>query len=145
MLCMLTPKIVKSLRLWLTYALDSAHRRVARDVRVTAMYWVEGVRSPQPMIWADASPTPLRQPWSLQIMVVLFGGNRNSGVFRWFRSNSEFLSYDQKEVPVKNSSGKNKNPKESGGILAGMKNRVLEMDIPETGKCNLGGYLQALS
>ena len=41
----------------------------------------------------------------------------------------------QKEVPVKNSSGKNKNPKESGGILAGMKNRVLEMDIPETGKC----------
>jgi len=38
---------------------------------------------------------------------------------------------------VKNSSGKNKNPKESGGILAGMKNRVLEMDIPETGKCNL--------
>ena len=25
---------------------------------------------------------------------------------------------------------KNKNPKESGGILAGMKNRVLEMDIP---------------
>ena len=28
-------------------------------------------------------------------------------------------------------------PKEYGGILAGMKNRVLEMDIPETGKCNL--------
>jgi len=50
---------------------------------------------------SNASPTPLRQPWSLQITVVLFGGNRNSGVFRWFRSNSEFLSYDQKEVPVK--------------------------------------------
>jgi hypothetical protein len=30
----------------------------------------------------------------------------------------------QNEVPVK-------------GILAGTKNRVLEMDIPETGKCNL--------
>ena len=56
---MLTPKIVKSLRLWWTYALDLAHPRVARDVRVTAMYWVEGVRSLQPMIWADASPTPL--------------------------------------------------------------------------------------
>jgi hypothetical protein len=27
--------------------------------------------------------------------------------------------------------------KESKGILAGTKNRVLEMDIPETGKCNL--------
>ena len=101
MLCMLTPKIVKSLRLWWTYALDPAHRRVARNVRVTAMYWVEGVCSSQPMIWAVASPTPLQQPWSLQIMVVLFGGNRNSGVFRWFQSNSEFLSYDQKEVPVK--------------------------------------------
>jgi hypothetical protein len=34
---------------------------------------------------------------------------------------------------------KNKNPKESLGILAGTKNRVLEMDIPETGKCNLVG------
>jgi len=58
---MLTPKIVKSLRLWLTYALDPAHRRVARDVRVTAIYWVEGVRSSQPMIWAVASPMPLRR------------------------------------------------------------------------------------
>ena len=76
------PEIMKSLRLWWTYAIDPAHRRVARDVRVTAMYWVEGVQSPQPMIWAVASPTPLT-PWSLgQITVVLFGGNRNSGVFR---------------------------------------------------------------
>ena len=38
---------------------------------------------------------------SRQITVVLLGGNRNSGVFRRFRSNSGFLSYDQKEVPVK--------------------------------------------
>jgi hypothetical protein len=38
---------------------------------------------------------------------------------------------------VKKFLRKNKNPKESGGILAGMKNRVLEIDIPETGKCNL--------
>jgi len=52
-------KKVKSFRLWWTYSLDTAHRRVARDVRVTAMYWVEGVRSPQPMIWAVASPRPL--------------------------------------------------------------------------------------
>jgi len=58
---MLTPKKVKSLRLWWTYALDPVHCRVAGDVRVTAMYWVEGVRSPQPMIWAVASPTPLRR------------------------------------------------------------------------------------
>jgi hypothetical protein len=48
-------------QLWWSYALDPVHRRVARDVRVTAMYWVEGVRSPQPMIWAVASPTPLRR------------------------------------------------------------------------------------
>jgi len=86
MLCMLTPKIVKSLRLWWTYALDPAHHRVARDVRVTAIYWVEGVRSPQPMIWAVASPSPLHRlsdaMVSRQITVVLFGGNRNSGVFR---------------------------------------------------------------
>ena len=82
MLCMLTPKIVESLRLWWTYDLDSAHRRVARDVRATAMYWVEGVRSSQPMIWADASPRPLDAMVSRQITVVLFGGNRNSGVFR---------------------------------------------------------------
>jgi len=58
---MLTPKIVESLRLWWTYDLDSAHRRVARDVRTTAMYWIEGVRSSQPMIWAIASPMPLRR------------------------------------------------------------------------------------
>ena len=57
----LTPKIAKSLRLWWTYALDPAYRRVARNVRVTAMYLVEGVRSSQPMIWAVASPTPLRR------------------------------------------------------------------------------------
>ena len=50
---MLTPKIVKSLRLWWTYALD--------PVRVMAMYWVEGVHSSQPMIWAVASPTPLQR------------------------------------------------------------------------------------
>ena len=42
-----------------TYALDPVYRRVARDVRVMAMYWVEGARSPQPMIWAEASPTHL--------------------------------------------------------------------------------------
>jgi len=50
-------------------------------------------------------PSPLQRlsvaMVSRQIMLVLFGGNRNSGVFRWFRSNSEFLSYDQMEVPVK--------------------------------------------
>ena len=31
-----------------TYALDPVYRRVARDVRVTAMCWVEGIRPPQP-------------------------------------------------------------------------------------------------
>jgi len=87
---------VKSLRLWWTYALDPAHRRVTCDVRVAAIYWVKGVRSPQPMIWAVASPTPLDAMVSLKINVVLFGGNRNSGVFQCFRSNSEFLSYDQR-------------------------------------------------
>jgi len=56
------PQNVKFLRLWLTDAFDpAAHRRVALDVRVTAMYWGEGVRSPQPMKWAVASPTPLRR------------------------------------------------------------------------------------
>jgi len=38
-----------------------AYLRVARDVRVTAIYWVEGVRSPQPMMGrrlSNASPTP---------------------------------------------------------------------------------------
>ena len=40
-----------------------AHCRVAHGVRVTAMYWVEGVSSSQPMIWAVASnATPT--PWS---------------------------------------------------------------------------------
>jgi hypothetical protein len=70
-------------------------------------------------------------------MVVLFGGNRNSGVFRRFRSNSEEYAAAKRKFLLKNFSGKNKNLKESGGILAGMKNRGLEMDIPETGKCNL--------
>ena len=92
---------MKSLRLWWTYALDPVHRRVARDVRATAMYWVEGIRSSQPMIWAVASPMPLRHHGLAANHVSFFGGNRNSGVFQWFRSNSEFLSYDQKEVPVK--------------------------------------------
>ena len=37
----------------------------------------------------------------------------------------------------KKSSGKKRNPEESWGILAGTKNRDLEIDIPETGIGNL--------
>jgi hypothetical protein len=129
---MLTTKIVKSLRLWWTYALDPAHRRVARDVRVTAMYWVEGVLSSQSMIWAVASPMPLRRHGLASNHVSFFGGNRNSGEFRRFRSN-----LGSGVQPEGGSCKKIPPEKTRIGILAGMKNRVLEIDIPETGKCNL--------
>jgi hypothetical protein len=42
----LTLKIVKLLRLWWMDVFDPAHCRVAHGVRVTEMYWVEGVRPP---------------------------------------------------------------------------------------------------
>ena len=83
---------------------------------------------------SNASPTP----WSRgQITVVFVGGNRNSGVFRWFRSNSRFRRPAKRRFLWKNSSGKNKNPQESWGILDRNEKQGPRNDIPETGKCNL--------
>ena len=103
MLCMLTPKIVKSLRL---QAVVDVCPRPSTSPRCP---WCQGhgdiLGRGRTFITAhdmgrrlsNASPTP----WSRVNQVSFFSGNRNSGVFRWFWSNSEFLSYDQKEVPVK--------------------------------------------
>ena len=82
MLCMLNPKIVKLLRLWWTYALDPAHCHVARDVRVTAMYWVEIV----PL--QCLSDTMV----SHQIMLVLFWQEQEFRSIPVIRSNSGYWS-----------------------------------------------------
>jgi hypothetical protein len=49
---------------------------------------------------SNASPTPWSRVKS-QVVFLAGTGNRNSGVFRWFWSNSEEYTSSQKEVPVK--------------------------------------------
>jgi hypothetical protein len=138
-LCILlvTPKIAKSLRLFWTYALDPAYCRVARDVRVTAIYWVKGqgrtfiTAHDMGRRLSNASPTPwsrVKSRWFSSAGTGIPEYSGDSGVIR------------DSEVQPKGGSCKKIPPKkkESWGILAGTKNRDQEMDIPETGKCNLG-------
>ena len=84
---------------------------------------------------SNASPTPWSRVKSQVFFLAGTGIPEYSGDSGVIRRNTPPA---KRRFLWKNFSGKNKNPKESGGILAGMKSRVLEMDIPETGKCNLG-------
>jgi len=61
---------VKSLRLWWTEAFNPVHCRVAHGVRVMAICWVDGVRPPQPMLEANAAPTPWSRGRVLSQMAV---------------------------------------------------------------------------
>ena len=83
---------------------------------------------------SNASPTP----WSrVQITVVFVGGNLAGTGIPEYSGDSGVIR--DPEVQPKGGSCKKIPPKkkESWGILAGTKNRDQEMDIPETGKCNL--------
>jgi len=59
---------------------DPAHSRVAHGVRVTSIWWVEGVCPLQPMVEANAAPIPWSRGRNHSSFVqTAFGRNMNSG------------------------------------------------------------------